>query len=617
MSPVQDRHVTRSTPAEDGLLSRAQVAPDGGLGGVRAGRPETAQQVRVEIRRAPGAVGIQRVDRVEETRPHDAVEGLEEGGRLRPLDEGAMELEVEWPHRGIVEAQAVDAACEREQRGGGLAEGRAAGEADRLALEGLADEVPAAEGVAIDDADAGALPGEGLEESLVLEPEHGLEDGGDAHPEGGGDVASVEEVAGADAARFQPIPEGVVGAPGEGRGGRHGESRIMGGALCDISHDRLLVKPIGVTGAGERGYNRARRRRVGPPAAERTAMTEEALSDDTFARFAVRHAAISWAQMTEARALQASCAQQGETVSLPDAMVRAGVIDPARRDDLIRRIRGQKGGGAHQLQHYRLVRQLGEGGMGIVYLAVDTRNDRQVALKVLPRRLAEDAEFMGRFYAEAQAMIRLNHENLVRAYATGRDRGHHFFVMEYCDGVTLDVRMAKEGMLPWKEVVRIVIQVARGLKHAHDAGFVHRDIKPTNIMLLKSGGVKILDMGLTKRMESSGSFASPDGTAIGTPDYIAPEQAHSVPDLDGRADIYALGATLFHVLTGRTPFPGNDVVEVLSGHFHHPVPDPRLTRFDLPEGIVRVIRRMMEKQRENRYPDCGALIVDLTQLVRG
>jgi serine/threonine-protein kinase len=340
----------------------------------------------------------------------------------------------------------------------------------------------------------------------------------------------------------------------------------------------------------------------------------ETLTDDTFARFAVQEEFVTEAQVDAARAFQAERTARGETLSLPDALVRTGALVHNQLHTLLQRLADRQERHARQLLHYRLIRRIGEGGMGAVYMAVDTRDNRPVALKLLPRHLAADAEFMHRFDAESHAVSRLRHPNIVQGLATCKDRGRHFLVMEYCDGETLDRRLERERALPVAEALGIAAQVARGLAYAHGEGFVHGDIKPANIMLMPDGVARILDLGLTKQMGVP-TLAQGE-TAVGTPDYIAPEQALSQPDIDGRADIYALGATLFHLLTGRTPFPGDSVVDVLSGHLHRPLPDPRTVRMDIPDGVVYVLRRMMEKRREDRYPDCMALLKDLVWVMR-
>jgi serine/threonine-protein kinase len=341
----------------------------------------------------------------------------------------------------------------------------------------------------------------------------------------------------------------------------------------------------------------------------------ETVPDDAFARFAVRHEYVTEEQVAAARDIQAERAQQGETLTLPDALVRLGALSRGQCGIVVQRVLDRQRGSTHQLLHYRIKRRLGEGGMGAVYLAFDTLQNRRVALKVLPRHLAADEDYMRRFYREAEATIRLSHENIVQAYATGKDHGRHFFVMEYCDGETLYQRISREEHLPWPDATRIAIQVARGLKCAHEAGFVHRDIKPANIMLVKDGPAKILDLGLSKRVgDSAAASTTQSGVAFGTPDYIAPEQARAARDLDGRADIYSLGATYYHAVTGRMPFPGDSTVDIVEKHLHAPVPDPRRVRSEIPDGISRVIRRMMAKRREDRHRNCGVLLEELERI---
>jgi serine/threonine-protein kinase len=338
------------------------------------------------------------------------------------------------------------------------------------------------------------------------------------------------------------------------------------------------------------------------------------IPDDVFARFAVRHAYVTAAQADAARARQAERATEGETLSLPDALVHLRALTSAQRDAILQRLLDRQKGSTKQLLHYRIKKRIGEGGMGAIYLALDTQQNRLVALKLLPRHLAADVEYMRRFYHEAGAAIRLHHENIVRAYATGKDCGRHFFVMEYCEGETLDRRIERDGRLPWRDATRTIMQVARGLWYAHAAGFVHRDVKPANIMLLKDGTAKILDLGLAKRVSGPSAFTTQDGQALGTPDYIAPEQVLREQAPDGRLDIYSLGATYFHAVTGRTPYTGQTAVEIVTRHLEDPVPDPRKVCKEIPAGVAATIRRMMAKRREDRYPDCGALLEELERV---
>ena len=249
------------------------------------------------------------------------------------------------------------------------------------------------------------------------------------------------------------------------------------------------------------------------------------ISDDAVGKFVLHHVIATATQVESAREFQAQCAREGHPVSLTDAMVKLGIITLAQKDNVEQRLQAQQKGGIVQLLHYKLLKKLGEGGMGAVYLAEDTLQDRKVALKILPRQHASNVEFMKRFQREADAMGRLNHVNIVRAFSVGEDQGRQFFVMEYCDGEALDKRIKRDGFIHHGKATEIAIQVARGLQYAHALGLIHRDIKPANILL--AGDVaKILDLGLSKNIETTEhSFLTQSGVAMGTPHNMSPEQA--------------------------------------------------------------------------------------------
>jgi serine/threonine protein kinase len=339
-------------------------------------------------------------------------------------------------------------------------------------------------------------------------------------------------------------------------------------------------------------------------------------SDDAFAKYVLQHTIATAGQIAAAREFQARCTRDGVSMLLADALIRVGAITPAQRDNVERQLQAQQYG-IFQLLHYKFLRKLGEGGMGAVFLAEDTQSGRNVALKVLHRHFATNADFMKRFHREADAMGRLNHPNIVRAFSAGQDQGRHFIVMEYCEGETLDKRMKREGALPFEEATEIVTQVARGLQHAHAAGLVHRDVKPANVIL--AGGVaKLLDLGLSKNLEGMDqTLLTQTGVTVGTPHYMSPEQARGERDLDGRADIYSLGATYYHLVTGATPFRGSSAFEVITKHLNETFPDPRDIREGISDGTVHVIRKMLAKDREDRYRDCGELLGDLKRVKAG
>lgn len=273
--------------------------------------------------------------------------------------------------------------------------------------------------------------------------------------------------------------------------------------------------------------------------------------------------------------------------------------------------------GSNQLGPYKLLRKIGEGGMGTVYLAEDTGTSRQVALKVLSSKLATDAESIMRFRREVKAASKFNHINIVASVGFGEERGHLFYAMEYCEGEPMDQRLKRLGKIPWLEAFEIVMQVTRGLEHAHDQGFIHRDIKPDNIVVTPEGVAKILDLGLAKSiMHSNQSFYTDSGITLGTAHYISPEQARGDRKLDGRTDIYSLGATLYHMLTGTPPFHESTGVAILVCHVDEQLSDPRQIQSDIPARVVQVLQKMMAKTPEDRYCD-GGLLVDLELVLAG
>jgi serine/threonine protein kinase len=263
--------------------------------------------------------------------------------------------------------------------------------------------------------------------------------------------------------------------------------------------------------------------------------------------------------------------------------------------------------GARQLGQYRLIKKLGEGAMGAVFLAEDTVALRNVALKILPKRLAGDGNFLARFQREARATGKLNHANIIAAYDVGEDQGLHYYVMEYAEGESLDRILKRQGYMAWKQALEIAAQVASGLKHAHDHGFIHRDIKPANLLLTPEGTAKILDLGLSKEIsDSQSAFTTLSGTTVGTPQYISPEQARGEKKIDGRCDIYSLGATLYHLITGHPPFDGATSAAIMARHLTDAPPNACEIRKSLPPAVAQLIQKAMSKDPAGRFADCGA-----------
>jgi serine/threonine-protein kinase len=351
----------------------------------------------------------------------------------------------------------------------------------------------------------------------------------------------------------------------------------------------------------------------------------ENISDESFARYINQIGNATFEQIEEARAEQARHARSGLQLSLGEVLVQQGVLTPSMRENVEKKLQAQQSDGIEQIGPYKLIKKLGEGGMGVVYLAEDMNIGRKFAVKILPERYADDGEFVSRFRREARAAGSLNHVNIVSAYNIGEDQGTHFIAMEYCEGEPLDNALKRDGSMPCEKALEIVIQIARGLGHAHEHGFIHRDIKPANIMLCKPlgdgngpGVAKILDLGLSKDMRAiEQSFNTQTGVPMGTPHYISPEQAQGEKNIDGRTDIYSLGATLYHLITGETPFQGSSAAVIMIKHINEQLPNPQDLNENIPDGVVHIIQKMMAKEPADRYRDCKELLDDLELVING
>ncbi|MSQ95427.1 MAG: serine/threonine protein kinase [Gemmataceae bacterium] len=265
-----------------------------------------------------------------------------------------------------------------------------------------------------------------------------------------------------------------------------------------------------------------------------------------------------------------------------------------------------------QMGPYRILRRLGEGGMGAVYLAFDSKDNRQVALKVLSSEQAPKQNILHRFQREARNGALLVHPNIVRTWDTGQEQasGLHYIVLEYVDGPTAHDLLDRAGKLPIGDALHIILDIARALEHAHKNQIIHRDIKPANILVTASGLAKLSDLGLVKRRDDPGNLTHAS-QGIGTPYYMPYEQAMNAKMADERSDIYAFGATLYHLITGEVPFPGVTSLEIVekkgAGYFvpaseHNP---------EIPARLEEILARMLARDPDDRYQTISEVIVDL------
>ncbi|NLH16186.1 MAG: serine/threonine protein kinase [Phycisphaerae bacterium] len=270
-----------------------------------------------------------------------------------------------------------------------------------------------------------------------------------------------------------------------------------------------------------------------------------------------------------------------------------------------------------QIPGYKVINKLGSGAMAVVYKAKQISLDRVVAIKVLPKRFSEKPDYIRRFFQEGKIAAKLNHNNIVQAIDVGEAGGVYYFVMEYVEGKTLYDDLSKGKIFLESEALDIIIQLAHALQHAHAQGLIHRDVKPKNVMINMEGVVKLADMGLARETADIKAARNEQGKAFGTPYYISPEQIRGELDIDGRSDIYSLGATLYHMVTGRVPFDASTPAEVMRKHLKEPLVPPDHLNTLLSAGISEVIEVMMAKNRQDRYSNVEELLLDLEAIRNG
>jgi serine/threonine protein kinase len=270
-----------------------------------------------------------------------------------------------------------------------------------------------------------------------------------------------------------------------------------------------------------------------------------------------------------------------------------------------------------QIPGYQLLEKLGQGAMGTVFKARQLSMNRLVAVKALNPRLAANKDFLEAFRREAHLAAKFSSNNVVQAIDVGSAGNIHYFVMEYVEGRTLRQELEQGKIYEEREAVEIILQIAQALQQAHRRQLIHRDIKPANIILAADGIAKLADLGLARATTDSALVQAEKGMTIGTPYYIAPEQIRSKGDVDSRADIYSLGATLYHMVTGRPPFLGAKVELILRAHLEQELTPPDHLNTKLSSGLGEVVEFMMAKDRSERYQTPADLIIDLECLLNG
>lgn len=321
-----------------------------------------------------------------------------------------------------------------------------------------------------------------------------------------------------------------------------------------------------------------------------------AIPDEAFVETALHLGLLTPERVAEAREIQASMKRMKIDATIQEVVTRNGMLPP----EAVRRIRQSLGVWIERIPGYRIEGKIGSGGMGTVYRARQLSVDRPVAVKVMSPALAKDKSFVARFMNEARAAAALNHPNIVAVYDAGEIEGMLFLVMELVEGKTLRELLQERGPLPEEKVREIARQMALALGAIHARHLMHRDIKPDNIVVDARGSAKLCDFGLARAQGEADQSLTTTGMAVGTPLYMSPEQVQGRQKLDIRSDLYSLGATLYHVATGRPPFMADNPVATAMKHMTERPANPRSIRPELSDGLAALLLRLLEKEPANR-----------------
>jgi len=349
--------------------------------------------------------------------------------------------------------------------------------------------------------------------------------------------------------------------------------------------------------------------------ADKSSADSQVSMETELGRLVVEQGLATHEEVEQCVTLQKELTAQGSPKSLADCLIDEGVVTRRQVERTVARIEESHRG--QQIPGYKVLSKIGSGAMATVFKARQLSLDRIVAIKVLDRKLSENAEYVERFYKEGKAAAKLNHANIVQAFDVGEAGGFHYFVMEYVKGHTLYDELAGGKPLSEERALQIIVQIARALEHAHKQGLIHRDVKPKNIMLTEDGLAKLADMGLARVASDEQVAQAEAGRAFGTPYYISPEQIRGEVDIDFRADIYSLGATLYHALTGHVPFEAPTPAAVMHKHLKEPLIPPDHVNTELSTGVGEVVEVMMAKDRNQRYSSTKDCLGDLEAVAAG
>jgi serine/threonine protein kinase len=337
------------------------------------------------------------------------------------------------------------------------------------------------------------------------------------------------------------------------------------------------------------------------------------VNEEELARWILHYQWATEAEVDHCLKLYRKEREQGTGRSFVDLLVSEQVLTPNQARRLVELATRNR----NRIPGYQLLERIGQGSMGVVFKARQLSMDRLVAIKILSPKYSHNKEFIERFQREARLAAQLSSGNIVQAIDVGEVDGIHYFVMEYVDGYTVQHELDRGKIYSEQEALHIGIQIAQALDHAWKRGLVHRDIKPANMLISKKDGVvKLADLGLARMTSDLAAIRSEQGRSVGTAYYISPEQIRGVVDLDVRSDLYSLGATLYHMTTGRPPFVGESVREQLRAHLYEPLVPPHAVRSELSEAFSELLGYMMAKDRNQRYRQPADVAADMKSVLQ-